>query len=179
MAHRAVENAQSIVMPAIWPVVAVTTAFFGSRIYSRITRSGQTWWDDYILAIGWLFLVAASGSLTAAVKLGHLTSHPSDPLAISALVRITHTFHLLSLALSKTSFAVSLLRVSSKVERMVIWTVIASINVLFIFHIIAQWKGVCGDTSPYKLPGSCWAVRDPGIINIVSSSKLVRFLEHV
>ncbi|EEY16868.1 conserved hypothetical protein [Verticillium alfalfae VaMs.102] len=165
----AVENAATKVLAAIWPMVVISTIFFALRIYCRVTRSGQTWWDDYILGLGWLLLLTAAAVLTEAMLLGHLTHHEKDPLKVGVLVRTTHTCHLLSLALTKASFAVTLLRFSSKIQKYIIWFIIASIGFLFIFHVFAQWKKVCGDISPYVLPGQCWDVKNPGIINIVSS----------
>ncbi|VUC24888.1 unnamed protein product [Clonostachys rosea] len=164
--HKPVENAASIAIPAIWSMAGIATAFFCSRIYIRITRSGQTWWDDYLLIIGWAFLIAAGSTLTISLNNGHLTS---ETLVASALIRITHTFHLLALALSKTSFAVSLLRLSSKVEKVLIWFVIGSINMFTIFHVFAQWRALCGDTVLDVLPGSCWEVHNLGIVNITGS----------
>ncbi|KAM0274449.1 hypothetical protein ACHAQH_007823 [Verticillium albo-atrum] len=166
----AVENAATKVIASIWPMVALSTVFFALRIYCRFMRSGQTWWDDYILGLGWILLVTAAAVLTDAMLLGHLTHHEKDPLKVGVLVRVTHTCHLLSLALTKASFAVTLLRFSSKLQKYIIWFTIGSISFLFIFHVFAQWKRVCGDPSPYVLPGKCWDVKNPGIINIVSSS---------
>ncbi|CAG9955768.1 unnamed protein product [Clonostachys rosea f. rosea IK726] len=167
--RKPVENADSIVIPAIWSMVGITTAFFSSKIYTRITRSGQTWWDDYLLIIGWILLIAAGSTLTVALKNGHLISDSTEAPTVSALVRLSHTFHLFALALSKTSFAVSLLRFSSRVEKVLIWLVVGSINLLTIYHVFAQWRALCGDTVPYVLPGSCWEAHDLGIVNITGS----------
>jgi hypothetical protein len=171
--RKPVENADSIVIPAIWSMVGITTAFFSSKIYTRITRSGQTWWDDYLLIIGWILLIAAGSTLTVALKNGHLISDSTEAPTVSALVRLSHTFHLFALALSKTSFAVSLLRFSSRVEKVLIWLVVGSINLLTIYHVFAQWRALCGDTVPYVLPGSCWEAHDLGIVNITGSGNLV------
>ncbi|KAI9147114.1 hypothetical protein HJFPF1_13146 [Paramyrothecium foliicola] len=162
-------NPAPTVIGAIWPMTTIATIFFALRIYCRIARRGQTWWDDYILGLGWLLLLAATSTLTQAMRFGHLTADQSHGLEVALLVRVTHTCHLLSMACTKTSFAVTLLRFSTKLQKYIIWFIIGTITFLFIFHVFAQWKGICGDTSPYKLPGACWEVKNPGYVNIVSS----------
>ncbi|CAH0047225.1 unnamed protein product [Clonostachys solani] len=173
MSETVVENAVTIVNAAIWPLVGIATFFFALRLYCRIAKSRETGWDDYALAAGWMLLLAAGGTLaTTTIEWNYFgtsldsQSSPTVPL----LVSLTHTLHVLSLALAKTAFAATLLHYSSRAEKVVVWTIIGSINALFVFHVFAQWKSVCGDESQaYRLPGDCWVVRNPGIVNIVSS----------
>ncbi|CAI6099864.1 hypothetical protein V2G26_004616 [Clonostachys chloroleuca] len=168
-----VENAVTIVNAAIWPLAGIATLFFALRLYCRIARSRETGWDDYALAAGWVLLLAAGGTLaTTTIEWNYFgTSLDSQSSAtVPLLVSLTHTLHVLSLALAKTAFAATLLHYSSRAEKVVVWTIIGSINALFVFHVFAQWKSVCGDESQaYRLPGDCWVVRNPGIVNIVSS----------
>lgn len=169
----AVENAATIVNAAIWPLAGIATLFFALRLYCRTAKSRETGWDDYALAAGWVLLLAAGGTLaTTTIEWNYFgTSLDSQTSAtVPLLVSLTHTLHVLSLALAKTAFAATLLHYSSRAEKVVVWTIIGSINALFVFHVFAQWKSVCGDESQaYRLPGDCWVVRNPGIINIVSS----------
>ncbi|VUC25633.1 unnamed protein product [Clonostachys rosea] len=168
-----VENAVTIVNAAIWPLAGIATLFFALRLYCRIAKSRETGWDDYALAAGLVLLLAAGGTLaTTTIEWNYFgTSLDSQSSAtVPLLVSLTHTLHVLSLALAKTAFAATLLHYSSRAEKVVVWTIIGSINALFVFHVFAQWKSVCGDESQaYRLPGDCWVVRNPGIVNIVSS----------
>ena len=38
----------------IWTFAAVSGAFLGLRIYCKLVRKRQLWWDDYVLIVAWV-----------------------------------------------------------------------------------------------------------------------------
>lgn len=165
-----ISDAPIIINGSIWTMLAVATVFMGLRFYCRRWRSGQFWWDDHILAASWALLLTGCAMLSNTMDRGLFGSGMGNP-DIIAMTKASHTCHLISLALSKTSFAVTLLRFSSKWQKIVIWFVIGSISTIFTIHIFLLWRPLCGDQSTrYSLPGECWGTQNPIILNIVSSS---------
>ncbi|KAK8139462.1 hypothetical protein PG984_002842 [Apiospora sp. TS-2023a] len=76
--------------------------------------------------------------------------------------------HLVSLSLTKTSFAVTLIQITRAWQRYVVWFVIGSINIVFVIHILLLWRPFCHSPS-YDLPISCWDASHAVVLNIFSS----------
>lgn len=154
-------------------MLGITTIFMILRFFCRIKRLGQFWWDDWILLGSWCLLVCSTGLLTEMLSRGYLDTNMTEP-ELFLLTKISHTCHLISLALSKTSFAVTLLRFVSKTQKYIVWFIIASIGIIFVVHIFLLWKPMCGLEAFWSLPGPCWDAKNPVIMNIVSSSKKIQ-----
>lgn len=159
-----------IVNGSVWTLLGVATIFLVLRLYCRVVRSKQLWWDDYILVASWALMLASSASLTEAMRIGALWQQMSPPEAF-LMLRVSHTCHLVSLALSKTSFAVTLLRFSSKWQKYIISFIIISIGILFTSHVFLLWRAMCEVPDAWVLPGGCWPARYPVVMNITTSSK--------
>jgi hypothetical protein len=39
---------------ALWPIITLAGVFLGLRLYSKLTRSRQLWWDDYLIIAAWV-----------------------------------------------------------------------------------------------------------------------------
>ncbi|KAI3531146.1 hypothetical protein CSPX01_14363 [Colletotrichum filicis] len=86
-----------------------------------------------------------------------------------------------ALALSKTSFAVTMLRIASGKLKVFIWFLIISMNAVLATSAVVAWKAACdrpSDSYEAVLPGSCWRVEDSVIMHMVSNaySALVDFI---
>ncbi|KFA80836.1 hypothetical protein S40288_08523 [Stachybotrys chartarum IBT 40288] len=158
---------QVVVNAANWTMLSISTIFLALRVYCRAARSGQLWWDDYILLASWALMVSSTGVLADMLDRGYLDYNMSEP-HLFLLTKIAHTCHLVSLALSKTSFAVTLLRFTNKWQKYILWFIIASINVLFTIHIFLLWRAMCGMSDQHSL-GTCWDPSNAIIMNITSS----------
>jgi hypothetical protein len=165
-----VQNAPTVINGSVWPMLAIATVFMGLRFYCRRWRSGQFWWDDYILAASWVLLLVGSSMLSTTMNRG-LFGRGMANVDVIAMTKGTHTCHLISLALAKTSFAVTLLRFATRWQKAVIWFILSSVGTIFIIHIFLLWRPICGGAPGYSLPGACWSSKNPIILNIVSSSK--------
>ncbi|KAK5654249.1 hypothetical protein OQA88_7424 [Cercophora sp. LCS_1] len=148
----------------IWVLAGLSTLLLGLRLYSKLWRRRPLWWDDHVLVAAWLSLMVSVALQTAGVVHGGLgrpyTAVTHDQLAIMSVLSISAGFgSILAASWSKTSFALSLLRISTPGWiRMAVWAIIISTNVVFGVLGLMQWIQ-CWPVAKlwsYELPGSCW-----------------------
>lgn len=78
-------------------------------------------------------------------------------LAKITLARAHQNLQSTALGLTKTSFAMTLLRLFPKGwEYYLIWGLVISMNAQFFAHIIATWQPVCGTPDEAHMPVKCW-----------------------
>lgn len=159
-----------VVNGSTWGMLGTALIFLSLRLYTRLRRSKSLWWDDYMLAASAAILIASTAILTHAMTLGYLDGDQGSPPVV-LLWRLSQTLQIVSLALGKTSFGLTLLRFTSSWQKYVIWFVIVTNNLLFIIHVFLLWMAICGIDQGVQLPGSCWSPVSPIIMNVVVSSK--------
>ena len=49
------------IIAVLWPMTALSVIFLGLRLYSKLTRSRQLWWDDYLITVAWVCFPLGSG----------------------------------------------------------------------------------------------------------------------
>lgn len=163
-------EAPRVVNGTVWTMLVLALAFVALRLYCRAVRSKKLWWDDYILAVSAVLLIIATSFLTKAMSLGYLDYNPNS-VDVVLNWRIAQCHQIVSLALGKTSFGLTLLRFSTKFEKYVIWFVIVTVNLLFATHAFVLWLGPCGHPLPYHhIPGVCWEPTNAIIMNITAAS---------
>lgn len=42
------------IVGVLWSMVAFSGVFLGLRLYSKLARSRQLWWDDYLIIVAWV-----------------------------------------------------------------------------------------------------------------------------
>ncbi|ROV91508.1 hypothetical protein VMCG_09430 [Cytospora schulzeri] len=130
-----------VLMATCWAMTGIAAAFLGTRLYVKLTAHRGMWWDDYLLLASWCMLVAFSGSTTYATKVG-LGKHEGstdDPTPLQLMIVVATTFSVLGAAWSKTSFALTLLRITKGTLYWMIWAVIISLNIVLTFNAILQF----------------------------------------
>ncbi|KAK1569673.1 uncharacterized protein LY79DRAFT_528262 [Colletotrichum navitas] len=167
------------VVASIWAMISVSTIFLFLRVYCKKIRSRGMWIDDHILIVSWVFLFISTSLSTELTRLGFgktidLTPH------MHTLSSVNIVINSVALALSKTSFAVTLLRISSGRRKAFIWLLIISMNALLATGAVASWIAACdwpADTYETVIPGICWRVQDFVVMAMVSNgySALVDF----
>lgn len=157
------------VIASIWTMLCVSSVFLGLRLYCRIARTKQTWWDDYLLIIGWVFLVNSVGLQTAIFKAGYLVTVLSGPMVGPANLASDSSMKL-ALAFTKTSFALTLLRLASGWSRYVVWSVTVVVNIACIVHAILVWRSNCGVVNDFTF-SPCWSSNSGIWMNMIGSSK--------
>ncbi|KAI1506381.1 hypothetical protein F5X99DRAFT_364011 [Biscogniauxia marginata] len=170
----------AVVVSSVWAMFLVSSIFLASRIYCRAIRVRAMWWDDWLLIAGWAFLAAGNGMITELMRLkfGLTLLFSPHQHTLSTVYDITNKF---ALSLTKTSFAVTLLKVAQGWQRKFIWFLIISMNILLAINSITTWLPACerqalGETYAH-LPAHCWGVKDATIIAMVINaySALVDF----
>ncbi|KAL2198442.1 hypothetical protein P885DRAFT_32891 [Corynascus similis CBS 632.67] len=137
--------------------------FMALRFWCKMKYNKTIGWDDCILIFGWMFLAVYVSLAIAATRYGlgrHLDSVPSNDVAVAGrLLYVAEFFAILAVAVSKTSFAVTLLRfVLERWHKVLLWGVIASVN-LAMWSCAVLLLAQCQPTRKLwniVLDGSCW-----------------------
>ncbi|KAK3951081.1 hypothetical protein QBC32DRAFT_315214 [Pseudoneurospora amorphoporcata] len=128
-----------------WLLVSVSALFFGLRIYSKLLRKTSLWWDDHVLVVAWLCLILDAIVNTINIRLGfgkHVCNIQKDHLQhIYTLTRLSTTAMMLGAVWSKTSFGLTVLRLTRNRPkvRTLVQIIIATMNSFIIFNVIAVW----------------------------------------
>lgn len=126
----------------VWVMTFVATCLLAMRLYIKFRGQKGLWWDDHALILSWVMLLAYAGTTTFCVHVGLGSHGGSSNIQVSALqlgVVISTVFSTLGAAWSKTSFAVTLLRITRDGDRSIywaIWCVIITMNVVLAFNAI-------------------------------------------
>ncbi|KAF5669975.1 hypothetical protein FHETE_4658 [Fusarium heterosporum] len=107
------------------------------------------WYDDHILIVSWIILLANNSLIVYEFGNGYVLEDSSkewdDKMHI--LINISSCGTLIGQALTKTAFAVTLLRMSNNWQKWVLWFCIATMNAYMIVKVVIQWAKVCGSDS--------------------------------
>ncbi|KAI0539119.1 hypothetical protein GGR58DRAFT_266373 [Xylaria digitata] len=146
----------------VWALATLAAGWLALRLYLKFRKHWGLWWDDHFLTISWLCIVLSNIATTVAISLGW-GQQPYDiapkivPHILLALL-ISGLFSILAAAISKTSFALTLLRISSGWVKYTVWFVIVTINIAMSLSLIFNWVQ-CTPVEKnfnFSVPGSCW-----------------------
>ncbi|SPO07579.1 uncharacterized protein DNG_10274 [Cephalotrichum gorgonifer] len=130
------DNAGPRLKATSWTLVSLATAFAAIRVYCKLSARHGLWWDDYMIIASWVVLFGLAVVTDQLVRFGygvHVWDLPpqgtgnSDvvlPLLLSRGVLSS-----VALAWTKTSFALSLLRVTSGWTKRAVWIIAVSTNI--------------------------------------------------
>lgn len=163
-------NPEKELNAGLWTLFAGATVFLGLRIWIKLTRRHGLWYDDYILIISWVsvlhycqskkkddsltitprwqFILAANDSLISVqYATGYVADKWDDRMHI--MINISSCGTLVGQALTKTAFAVTLLKLTAQVawRQWILWFCMGSMNFYMILKVIFQWAKVCGKAS--------------------------------
>ncbi|KAK0625472.1 hypothetical protein B0T17DRAFT_508459 [Bombardia bombarda] len=146
----------------IWLLTALSAAFLALRVYCKFLRHRGLWWDDHVLIGSWLSLVLSNAFISVSVTYGFgrpLSEFNFKDLNIFLLItNLAGTFSILSALWSKTSFAITVLRISTGWTKALVVFIIISVNISLGVAIAITW-GQCtpiAKTWQPRLPGTCW-----------------------
>lgn len=149
----------------LWMLFAGATVFLALRIWIKITRRHGLWWDDHILLVSWVgtmglhahvnrclmltvpqvILAANNAIISTEYATGYVTDTWDDRMHI--LINITSCGTLINQSLTKTAFAVTLLKLTKSWGQWILWFCIGSMNAYMIAKVILQWAKVDGKDS--------------------------------
>ncbi|TLD17571.1 uncharacterized protein PgNI_00968 [Pyricularia grisea] len=165
-----------LILALMWTFLPLSGTFLGLRLYCRQWKRLQILWDDIFLIAAWLLLLLVAGLTTYIIKLGygkHTYDVPLENVNTQALmVLINTTLSITAAAWSKTSFALTLLRIAGKRTRISIHILVISMNTLMGVSALLMWV----NCKPLKkawepmLDGYCWDRKLDVIFSIISSS---------
>jgi hypothetical protein len=144
-----------------WVRSTVSGLFMAARLYAKRLRGRAYWWDDLLLLASWVSLstrclaclmlitgnqvvnLVAICIISYCVSLG-LGKHTwdVDPRNFVLLLRasnVTATLSIIASIWSKTSFALTVLRLADGWLRRLVWFLIASINVAMGVTALLAW----------------------------------------
>ncbi|KAK4448701.1 hypothetical protein QBC34DRAFT_464415 [Podospora aff. communis PSN243] len=147
----------------IWMLTGLAAVFLGVRVYCKRLRRRGLWWDDYVLAASWVCLAAQTSLISLNITIGygkHIWDfHPKDIPMFLLVSNTSGFFSILAAMWSKTSFALTVLRISDGWVKKVVWVLIISTNIFMGFGALStyiqctpMWKL----WSPFMTEGSCW-----------------------
>ncbi len=148
----------------IWLLSGLSLGFLALRIYCKSLRGRGLWYDDYVLIVAWVCLGLASGFTTAATTFGygrHLWDIPFNTVVqLNIVANVAGTFSILAALWSKTSFAMTVLRISTGWTRRSIWFIIMTLNVVLGASATFQWTKCVPVQRIFNgsVPGECWPV---------------------
>ncbi|KAJ2989600.1 hypothetical protein NUW58_g3386 [Xylaria curta] len=125
----------------IWSLAVLAAGWLALRLYLKFRKHRGLWWDDHFLIMVTVFLSNTSTSVAISLGWG---KQPYDippkhwPGILLALI-ISGMFSILAAAISKTSFALTLLRISNGWVKCVIWFSIVTVNVILSLSVIFNW----------------------------------------
>ncbi|KAK5661807.1 hypothetical protein OQA88_9909 [Cercophora sp. LCS_1] len=147
----------------IWLLTALSAAFLALRVYCKFLRHRGLWWDDHVLIAAWLSLALSNSFVSVAISLGFgrpLSQFNFDrDLDVFLLMsNLAGTFSILAACWSKTSFAITVLRISSGWMKGLVWVIIITVNLSLGVAVAITW----GQCTPIEkiwqplLDGECW-----------------------
>jgi hypothetical protein len=168
---------------AIWALTILSALFLALRLYCRRRGSGFHW-DDAILAAAWTALLGYVVVVT--IILERTTSQqsvrPSGPIklklddlnTVATLGLCSATLAITAQSWSKTSFAITLLRISDGWLKRFLWFAIGSMNVLFGLRALFLWIGCSPLEKSWhpRVKGSCWDPSVDVVLGVVISGML-------
>ncbi|KAH8843581.1 hypothetical protein MCOR27_010509 [Pyricularia oryzae] len=165
-----------LVLAVIWTFIPLSGIFLGLRLYCRQWKRLQVFWDDIFLIAAWLLLLVDASLTTYVVKLGygkHAWDVPFENVDAQALIGlICTTLAITSAAWSKTSFALTLLRIAGKRVKIVIYFLIFSMNTLMGVGALLMWVNCKPLRKAWQpmIEGYCWDRQLDVIFGIFSGS---------
>ncbi|KAH8671561.1 hypothetical protein BX600DRAFT_548509 [Xylariales sp. PMI_506] len=144
-----------MVIVSIWAMLGVTTTFLSLRLYCRAFRGRQMWWDDYLLAGGWGFLLLSTALQTRLFMTGYTTTVLAES-RILVYNYVSDNAQILALGLTKTSFALTLQRFIFGWPRYFIIGLTTVMNAIFVIRCVLDWKAICGDSDWFNIQ-PCWS----------------------
>ncbi|KAH6695678.1 hypothetical protein F5X68DRAFT_258234 [Plectosphaerella plurivora] len=149
---------------SLWTLVGISLLFMSLRMYAKITKHRGLWWDDWVLIVSWIGCTTSVAINSYNVSLG-FGMKPENFTNFGALEtmallgNIGGNASMFGIALSKTSFALTLLRVVEGKMKWLVWYIIVSINIFLALMVLFVWVQCNPPEKSFRpaTPGTCWA----------------------
>ncbi|KAF5563379.1 integral membrane protein PTH11 [Fusarium phyllophilum] len=134
------ETRGPMIRTVTWLSVIFPILFVGLRVYTRLFVRKVFGLDDWVIVISLILLICYGAIIEAAVQKGlgrHvewvLTFAPQDAVPVALLGQVSQPFVVMSCALGKTSFSISLMRLAAQrfIHRF-LWFIVVTMLILHI-----------------------------------------------
>ncbi|KAH6843453.1 putative integral membrane protein [Chaetomium sp. MPI-CAGE-AT-0009] len=126
-----------------WLLTTLASFFLGLRLYCKFLRGRSLWWDDHFLIASWVSLVVSAATTSVCVSLDYgknlYDMRPENLPKMPFIAVFAGFFSVLAAAWSKTSFALTLLRLSGGWMKAVIWFIIITMNAILGTAMLFMW----------------------------------------
>ncbi|KAK4156797.1 putative integral membrane protein [Chaetomidium leptoderma] len=152
------------IVSVLWTMITLSGLFVGLRLYSKLTRIRRLWWDDYFIIVAWILLLVSCSTSTANTRLGfglHDYQVPLENLVTFGIQsNISGFASVIAVACSKTSFAITLLRLTDGWMKWFIIGLIVILNITQYTSAVFFWVSCNPPAKTWNpmLPGECWPV---------------------
>ncbi|KAH7040195.1 uncharacterized protein B0I36DRAFT_233890, partial [Microdochium trichocladiopsis] len=161
-----------VVIPALWIMWVIATLFLSLRVYCRGYRTSSFWWDDHVLVMGYMFLTVANGLITALQLKGFGLSLEFRP-HMHTLSTTADVVNKMALVLTKTSFAITLLRLATGWHKWLIWVLVVTMWLIISINAVTTWFAACDrvgiDHYEAVLPDVCWSTMNSVLVAMVAN----------
>ncbi|KAK3954330.1 hypothetical protein QBC32DRAFT_336455 [Pseudoneurospora amorphoporcata] len=171
------DNVATRLNVVIWLLIGLSGGFLGLRVYCKFSRRKGLWWDDIVLIGAWICLTVESGLLTAMTRLGyglHFWDFDvvNNMAPLLLLVNVAGTFSVTAAIWSKTSFAITLLRLTHGWMKGLLWFIIITMNIAMGLTALFPWVSCTPINKAWEVftPGKCWDPKVTVHYNIFSAS---------
>ncbi|RBQ70617.1 hypothetical protein FVER14953_03741 [Fusarium verticillioides] len=139
------ETRGPMIRTVTWLSVIFPILFVGLRVYTRLFVRKVFGLDDWVIVISLVLLICYGAIIEAAVQKGlgrHvewvLTFAPQDAVPVALLGQVSQPFVVMSCALGKTSFSISLMRLAAQrfIHRFLWFIVVTMLTLHILISII-------------------------------------------
>ncbi|GAB1197797.1 hypothetical protein APSETT444_007100 [Aspergillus pseudonomiae] len=137
MSSKAIDNQGPTILAVCWILVLIPALIVALRMYCKVMLNRGFGWDDMVICLALVLLLVYTALTTRGVQMGVIGKHvgdiddPSQTPGALKLIYIGMIICIISCVLSKTSFAITLLRiVTSTWQRAILWFIIISMNII-------------------------------------------------
>ncbi|OTA99283.1 hypothetical protein M426DRAFT_16578 [Hypoxylon sp. CI-4A] len=147
-----------------WTFTSLATFFLLLRVACKLRIRVRLWCDDWVLIASWVVLVASCivVSVNVADGFGKHTK-AMDPKILTTITfrnAVAGTLLTVASSWSKTSFGITLLRITTPRMRLVVWFLMVSMNVFMCTGVIINWTA-CNPVQAlwdFSVKGTCWSM---------------------
>ncbi|RMZ70958.1 integral membrane [Pyrenophora seminiperda CCB06] len=157
----AVPDNGPVIVGVTWMLTILAGGFLGTRVYAKISRKQGLWWDDHILIVSFVLLLAECIITHAGQVLGfgkHIADiDPANLVTIALGSSIAASISCFASTFSKISFGVTLLRLTTGYVRAFVWFCIGTLFLIMLPSAMSMWFACQPVAKAWNssIPGTC------------------------
>ncbi|KAK0624516.1 hypothetical protein B0T17DRAFT_492545 [Bombardia bombarda] len=157
------DNGAARLNTVIWLLASISGLFLALRVYCKFLKHRGLWWDDIFLIGAWISCIIECAFLTHVTTLGygrHIWDFDMANMSkLAVFMNLSGTFSVMGAIWSKTSFAITLLKVTDGWVKRGVWFIIVSINITMGLSALFPWVNCTPVRKAWDIyqVGECWA----------------------